>query len=1075
MKYKIIFILILNLMLITSAYAQLEGLEWSKEYVLGPGRVPKLAINQNNSEIHICYINSFINPIYMTYAKLQYNDEHMILLEKENIPDSNRESGDWYGGGAIAVDPNGYPHIIHRRTKGSLWTIDIYYTKKTILGWIPRVLMKSDVYRAVFHDLAIDSLNRVHYIWGEEPSGYTTPYGVVNYNKIENNEVVKVHENFEPHRIDNSHAFDVSKNGTLHLLTSNFEPGGKLNYYISLDAGENFNLVEDIRNLFTDTNVRCGAPDMFTDQSGKVHITYSSDRHDSKGIPFKIQYVQYEDGLKTRHTTVAASGTDFGDLSNDYVWHFSSVAADDEGKNIAVIYGMSEESVDKTYGGPLYVKMSTNYGATWSEAELLSHSAGGFEGRNGVYIRSYKGVFFAAYSANDSVRIRAFPNNIDPNPVADAGGPYSGEEGDQILLDASASTDIAINAGIIEYAWDINNDGIFDIYTSSDQYTHTFPDNYTGPIILRVTDNNNQTAHDTTQANILNVNPAIFAGNDTTITEGTTLILHCEIDEPGSDITQCQWRVDGKQYTGTNLSYLFPDNDNLTFYITVQDDDGGIGYDTLNVTVENVAPVADAGGPYTGGLNVMNMFSGENSFDPGVNDNLIFQWDFTNDWIYDTTTVSPVRKYTAIGQYIINMKVTDKEGARDSTTTYITITNIAPEIKTFPDMSITEGSTFTPVDLTAYVIDPDQDVSTLTWQVSGYQELLVTLNDNILTVTPPDSEWAGSEILKLRVMDAGFLKDSTNVLFSVTSVNDAPEWIGHVPDTTFAEDDTIYFPISYLYNKVSDVDHSNQQLDIGLASHAHFIWSMDTLNDQLIVHPEKNWNGNENLVFYVRDPLLEADYDTSHFTITPVPDPPDTFSLVSPMLFESLVWPDTMTFKWNPTIDPDGSGGIIYHWELKNNVETLIDTMVNTTEITFIPNRPLDAGLYRWLVTAYDQNLDNTQSRNIGFIAIGGSGIEDINTSKPDHFALKPNYPNPFNPETKIEYHLADESDVHLSVYNQMGQIVRLLENSKKNAGVYTIVFNAKDASGRQLPSGIYIYKLIAGEHTFIRKMLLLQ
>lgn len=80
------------------------------------------------------------------------------------------------------------------------------------------------------------------------------------------------------------------------------------------------------------------------------------------------------------------------------------------------------------------------------------------------------------------------------------------------------------------------------------------------------------------------------------------------------------------------------------------------------------------------------------------------------------------------------------------------------------------------------------------------------------------------------------------------------------------------------------------------------------------------------------------------------------------------------------------------------------------------------------------------------------------------------NYPNPFNPSTTISYSLAEASHVELKVFDMLGREIRTLVSRLQAAGEYKVQFNASD-----LPSGIYIYTLKAGEFKASRKLILLK
>ena len=96
--------------------------------------------------------------------------------------------------------------------------------------------------------------------------------------------------------------------------------------------------------------------------------------------------------------------------------------------------------------------------------------------------------------------------------------------------------------------------------------------------------------------------------------------------------------------------------------------------------------------------------------------------------------------------------------------------------------------------------------------------------------------------------------------------------------------------------------------------------------------------------------------------------------------------------------------------------------------------------------------------------------VKDKKNLLPSTIKLYQNYPNPFNPNTVITYSLPSASNVKLLVYNTIGQSIKVLEDYYKNAGNYSVNFNASD-----LPSGIYFYELKAGKFTQIMKMLLIK
>jgi hypothetical protein len=93
----------------------------------------------------------------------------------------------------------------------------------------------------------------------------------------------------------------------------------------------------------------------------------------------------------------------------------------------------------------------------------------------------------------------------------------------------------------------------------------------------------------------------------------------------------------------------------------------------------------------------------------------------------------------------------------------------------------------------------------------------------------------------------------------------------------------------------------------------------------------------------------------------------------------------------------------------------------------------------------------------------------------PITFALHQNYPNPFNPVTKITYQLPEESYVVISIYNLIGQKIVDLVSEVQQKGHHKVMWDSKDAKSNLVSSGVYFYSITAGDHTALKKMVLMK
>ena len=132
-----------------------------------------------------------------------------------------------------------------------------------------------------------------------------------------------------------------------------------------------------------------------------------------------------------------------------------------------------------------------------------------------------------------------------------------------------------------------------------------------------------------------------------------------------------------------------------------------------------------------------------------------------------------------------------------------------------------------------------------------------------------------------------------------------------------------------------------------------------------------------------------------------------------------------------------------------------------------------------WNVNAMDV-WDHTPSSNgpFSFTMDLSAAFEELGIDGdliPDVFALHNNYPNPFNPVTNITYDIPEVADVSLEIYNVMGQKVRTLATGSHEPGRYRVLWNATNDYGEGLSSGMYIYRIQAGDFVSVKKLILMK
>lgn len=133
------------------------------------------------------------------------------------------------------------------------------------------------------------------------------------------------------------------------------------------------------------------------------------------------------------------------------------------------------------------------------------------------------------------------------------------------------------------------------------------------------------------------------------------------------------------------------------------------------------------------------------------------------------------------------------------------------------------------------------------------------------------------------------------------------------------------------------------------------------------------------------------------------------------------------------------------------------------------------ADLYARIISSDGSNQTEGSVLNLVMKRGTVTAVNNESADLPDSYALLHNYPNPFNPTTTIPYHLPEESHVTLAVYNMLGQRIRTLINGIKPAGRYSVQWNGLNDSGNRVSTGIYFYRIQAGDFTDVEKMVFMK
>ncbi len=196
---------------------------------------------------------------------------------------------------------------------------------------------------------------------------------------------------------------------------------------------------------------------------------------------------------------------------------------------------------------------------------------------------------------------------------------------------------------------------------------------------------------------------------------------------------------------------------------------------------------------------------------------------------------------------------------------------------------------------------------------------------------------------------------------------------------------------------------------------------------------------NDSQFVYVSVPAVKLYNDSALFSAT-VTNPPGTGTITLSLLNKTTNTPQTLL-----TAYPDS---------LRLRIKTAGGVPNGNYNIRIQGNGPNGTPVHERFVNV-----------NVGFV-----GIANNNNEIPDDYSLRQNYPNPFNPKTSIIFQLPQSSFVSINIYDINGKLIEKLISKDLQAGSHNIQWDAVN-----YPSGIYFYKIIAGNFTDVKKMILVK
>jgi PKD repeat protein len=307
---------------------------------------------------------------------------------------------------------------------------------------------------------------------------------------------------------------------------------------------------------------------------------------------------------------------------------------------------------------------------------------------NGTYTVTFTVTDNDAAATSDTLLVTV--NNVAPTATIE-GSPAQSPEGTEITL--TSIVDDPGTADTFTYAWNVTKDGSAYAGGNAASFSFTPDDNGTYVVSLVVTDDDGGVGSDSTSITVSNVAPAVHAGADQTVNEGDTVSFAGTFTDAGAGDTHTVLWDFGDGTTATDSltpTHGYADNGDYKVTLMVTDDDGGVGSDTLTVTVNNAVPTVSIDsvdqpnpGYILAGVHTVTFTGG--LVDPGWLDTHTAVWDFgdgvgqaaalteEHEQPDATGTCAVSHAYAVPGTYTATLTVVDDDGGVGTATLIVTV------------------------------------------------------------------------------------------------------------------------------------------------------------------------------------------------------------------------------------------------------------------------------------------------------------------------------------------------------------------------------------------------------------------